>query len=92
MGDRLLQFRDALDISELCLRANRVFAGTSTKTSKNISRFFLPTYFDQPSRRLGEEPDSREEHKQEDDLEGDRKSPAEGRSAAVDERQATVHS
>lgn len=46
VSDGLLELGNALDITELCLRSEYIFAGVSTKTTKDVSRLLLPTNLD----------------------------------------------
>lgn len=81
----LFQLGDVLNILELRFRSHALLGAASAQALQGIPSFFLPSDLDQPSRRLGEKPDSAEENQQENDLEGDGESPTESRLAAVNE-------
>ena len=80
---------NALDIPKLSLGADSIVTITPSKTAKDVARFLLTAYFDQPTWRLGKEPDRSEQEKQEDDLERNGKTPAECGFAAIDKGQST---
>lgn len=85
MVHRLLHLGDALDVPEFGLGPHDVLVTAPAQSTENVPRLLLATDLDEPSRRLGEEPNDDEEQDQEDDLEGDRESPSEGGLSAVDE-------
>lgn len=85
MDHGLFHLGDVLNILELCFRSHTILRAVSAQALQDIPSFFLPSDLDQPSRRLGEEPDSGEKNQQEDNLEGDGESPTESRLAAVNE-------
>lgn len=90
MGYCLFELSNALDISELGLRPDCIVVAASSQSTKNVSTLLLPTNFDQPSWRLGEEPDAGKKDKQKDNLESDGESPADGGFAVIDKGQSTV--
>ena len=89
MAYRVLHLDDALDILKFGFGSNRITTTAATQTAEDVSCFLFAVDFDKPPRRLGEEPDDSEEYQKKYYLECNREPPAEGRSAAIDEGQAT---
>lgn len=85
VSNSILHLHDALNILELSLSADRILARASAQTPEDIPCFLFAVCFDEPAGRFGEEPDGGEEDDEEDELECDGESPAEGGFAAVDE-------
>ena len=85
----LLQFGDIADILELGF-GQIIVSSFATKSAKNIASFVFATDFDEPTRRLGEEPDNDEEEDQWKNLEGDGETPDEWTVAAARVRASTV--
>lgn len=65
MVDRFLHLDDALDILKLGFRSNSIFTRATTQATKDVPCFLFSVGFDEPSGRLGAEPDDGEEDKQE---------------------------
>lgn len=83
-----LMLDDVLDILVFRLSPRGILALAATQSSKNVVRFLVSAHFGQPARALGKEPADAEKYQQRDDLEGDGKSPADGRVSVVDKAEA----
>lgn len=84
MSNSILHLHNTLNILELGLSADCILASASTQTAEDIPCFLFTICFDEPARRFREKPNSSEEDDEENELECDGKSPAEGGFAAVD--------
>lgn len=65
---------DNLDIMKLSIGFGSTFSILASETTQNVPCLFITTDFAQPTRRLREEPDDRDQDQERDDLEGDGKS------------------
>jgi len=85
MSNRVLHLNDTLNILKLGFSADRIVASASTQTAEDVPCFLFTVCFDEPAGGFREKPDGGEENEEEDELECDGESPAEGGFAAVDE-------
>lgn len=85
-----LKLGDVADVLEFCFGLAVIFAIFTTKAAKDVTGLLLTADLNKPSGRLGEKPDDCQQNEQQENLEGNRKSPGERSASAFVEVAATV--